>query len=112
MSGNLKEVGICPRQSYVITTLQKFNEDGKKMVKRRQNIDYSDFDEFRNDLSQISLMEVIELEAGKIEIFCNCFSVNYPSGSKGDICVHVCARYCNVLYCTVLYCTVLNCIAL
>ena len=67
MSGKLKEVGICPRQSYVITTLEKFAEDGKKMVRRRQNIDYSDFDEFRNDLSQISLMEVIELEAEKLK---------------------------------------------
>ena len=41
VSGKLKEVGICPRQSYIITTLDKFAEDGKKMVKRRQNIDYS-----------------------------------------------------------------------
>ena len=35
VSGNLKEVGICPRQSYVITTLEKFAKNGKKMVKRR-----------------------------------------------------------------------------
>ena len=112
VSGELKQVGISPRQCYVVTTREKFNEDAKKIVKRRQQIDYSDFDEFRNDLQQIALMEVIELEDGNIEIFCNCFSVHNPSGSKGDICVHVCARYCNVLYCTILYCTVLNCIAL
>ena len=112
VSGELKQVGISPRQGYVVTTREKFNEDAKKIVKRRQNIDYSNFDEFRHDLHQIAMMEVIELEDGNIEIFCNCFSVQSQSGSKGDICVHVCARYCNVLYCTVLYCTVLNCILL
>ena len=112
VSGELKQVSISPRQGYIVTTREKFNEDAKKIVKRRQNIDYSNFDEFRKDLHQIALMEVIELEDGNIEIFCNCFSVQSQSGSKGDICVHICARYCNVLYCTVLYCTVLNCIAL
>ena len=66
VSGELKQVGICPRQGYIVTTREKFNEDAKKIVKRRQNIDYSNFNEFRNDLHQIALMEVIELEDGNI----------------------------------------------
>ena len=112
--GELKELGICPSRNYVVTTLPNYNEDAKNMVNRRRQIDYSDFDQFRKDLNEIVLMEVIELEdgLGKEEIFCNCFAFGGASGCKGDICVHVCARYCNVLYRTVLYCTVLNCIAL
>ena len=112
--GELKEVGICPRQNYILTTLPQYNEDAKNIVNRRRQINYSNFDQFRKDLNEIALMEVIELEdgLGKEEIFCNCLALTGGSGSKGDICVHVCARYCNVLYRTVLYCTVLNCIAL
>ena len=61
---------------------------------------YSDFDQFRNDLSEMAVMEVIKLDdgVGKEEIFCNCSSVTGGSGSKGEICIHVCARYFNVLY--------------
>ena len=100
VTGELKQVGICPRQNYVVTTLPQYNQDAKNIVNRRRQINYSNFDQFRKDLNEIALMEVIELEdgLGKEEIFCNCLALTGASGSKGDICVHVCARYCNVLY--------------
>ena len=105
--GELIELGICPTKSYEWTTGPNFNKDAKNVVNRRREIDYSDFNQFRKDLSEIALLEEIELEdgLGKTEIFCNCFGWSGAHGCKGDICVHVCARYCNVLYCTVLYCT-------
>ena len=61
---------------------------------------YSDFDQFRIDLSEMVIIEVIKLDdgVGMEEIFCNCLSVFDGSGIKGQICVHVCARYFNVLY--------------
>ena len=90
--GKLKAVGICPRQGYDISTREAFNEDCKTVVKRRQSLDYLDFDQFRSDLSKVAIMEVIQLKSGENELFCNCFSSKYPSGSKGEICVHVCAR--------------------
>ena len=98
--GELKEVGICPRQNYVVTTLPQYNQDAKNIVNRRRQINYSNFDQFRKDLNEIALMEVIELEdrLDKEEIFCNCLALKGASSSKGDICIHVCARYCNVLY--------------
>ena len=107
--GELIEIGICPTKSYEWTNGTNFNKDAKDVLKRRRDMDYSDFNQFKKDISEIALMEEIELEdgLGKTEIFCNCFGVKGGHGCKGDICVHVCARYCNVLYCTVLYCTVL-----
>ena len=100
VTGELKQVGICPRQNYVVTTLDQYNQDAKNIVKRRRQITYSNFNQFRKDLSEIAVMEVIRLDdgLGKEEIFCNCLSVTGGSGSKGDICIHVCARYFNVLY--------------
>ena len=61
---------------------------------------YSNFNQFRKDLSEMAVMEVIKLDdgLGKEQIFCNCASVTSGSGSKGDMCIHVCARYFNVLY--------------
>ena len=61
---------------------------------------YSNFDQFQKDLTQMAVMEVIKLEdgLGKEEILCNCLALTGASGSKGDICIHVCARYFIVLY--------------
>ena len=100
VTGELIEVGTCPRQNYKVTTSAKYKTDCKNIIKRRQYLTYSDFDQFRNDLSEMAVMEVIKLDdgVGKEEIFCNCSSVTGGSGSKGEICIHVCARYFNVLY--------------
>ena len=99
MCGELIELGICPTRSYQWTNGTNFNKDAKNVLNRRREIDYSDFNQFRKDLSEIALMDEIELEdgLGKEEIFCNCSSVTGGSGSKGEICIHVCARYFNVL---------------
>ena len=100
VTGELIQVGMCPRQNYKVTTLPKYNTDAKNIIKRRRYMTYSDFDQFRKDLSEMAVMEVIKLDdgLGKEEIFCNCSSVTGGSGSKGEICIHVCARYFNVLY--------------
>ena len=100
LTGKLIQVGTCPRQNYKVTTSAKYETDCKNIIKRRRYLTYSDFDQFRNDLSEMAVMEVIKLDdgVGKEEIFCNCLSVFDGSGSKGQICVHVCARYFNVLY--------------
>ena len=101
VTGELIEVGMCPRQNYKVTTSSaKYNIDCKNIIKRRRYMTYSDFDQFRNNLSEMAVMEVIKLDdgVGKEEIFCNCSSVTGGSGSKGEICIHVCARYFNVLY--------------
>ena len=101
VTGQLIEVGTCPRQNYKVTTSAKYKTDCKIIIKRRRYLTYSDFDQFRKDLSELAVMEVIRLNDGlgrKEEIFCNCLSVTGGSGSKGEICVHVCARYFNVLY--------------
>ena len=101
VTGELKQVGMCPRQNYKVTTLPKYNTDAKNIIKRRRYMTYSDFDQFRKDLSDLAVMEVIRLNDGlgrKVEIFCNCSSGSGGSGSKGEICLHVCGRYFNVLY--------------
>ena len=100
LTGKLIKVGTCPRQNYKVTTSAKYETDCKNIIKRRQYLTYSDFDQFQNDLSEMAVMEVIKLDdgVGKEEIFCNYSSVSGRSGSKGEICVHVCARYFNVLY--------------
>ena len=90
--GKLKAVGVFPRQGYDISTREAFAEDCKSVVRRRQSLDYVDFDQFTSDLSRVAIMEVIQFKSGEKELFCNCFSSKYPSGSKGDICVHVCAK--------------------
>ena len=48
---------------------------------------YSDFDQFRKDLSEMAIMDVVKLGDGvrKTEIFCNCSSMIGGSGSKGEI---------------------------
>ena len=101
VTGKFLEVGMCPKQSYKFTTEKQYNMDCKNIIKRRRYLTYSDFDQFRKDLSDLAVMEVIRLNDGlgrKVEIFCNCSSGSGGSGSKGEICLHVCARYFNVLY--------------
>ena len=100
LTGKLIEVGTCPRQNYKVTTSAKYKTDCKNIIKRRPYMTYLDFDQFRNDLSEMAVMEVIKLDdgVGKEEIFCNSLSVIGGSGSKGEICIHVCARYFNVMY--------------
>lgn len=99
LTGKLIEVGMCPKQNYNFTTKAQYNTDCKNVIKRRRYMTYSDFDQFRKDLSEMAVMEVIKLDdgVGKKEFFCNCLSVTGESGSKGEMCIHVCARYFNVL---------------
>ena len=99
VTGKLVEVGMCPKQKYEFISKAQYNTDCKNVIKRRRFMTYSDFDQFRKDLSEMAVMEVIKLDdgVGKKEIFCNCLSVIGGSGSKGEICIHVCARYFNVL---------------
>ena len=100
VTGQLLEVGTCPRQNYKVTTLPKYITDSKNILKRRRYMNYSDFDQFQKDLSEMVVMEVIKLDdrVSNAEIFCNCLSGSGGRGSKGDMCIHVCARYFNVLY--------------
>ena len=74
LTGKLIQVGTCPRQSYKVTTFAKYETDCKNIIKRRRYLTYSDFDQFRNDLSEMAVMEVIKLDdgVGMEEIFCNC----------------------------------------
>merc|ERR1712082_496090 len=74
VTGELIQVGMCPRQNYKVTTPAKYNTDCKNIIKRRRYMTYSDFNQFRNDLSEMAVMEVIKLDdgVGKEEIFCNC----------------------------------------
>ena len=64
MCRELIELGCCPTQRYDWTTGPNFNKDAKNVVNRRRQIDYSDFNQFRKDLSEIVWMEEIELEDG------------------------------------------------
>ena len=100
LNGKLIQVGTCPRLSYKVTNVAKYETHCTNIIKRRRYLTYSDFDQFRIDLSEMVIMEVIKLDdgVGMEEIFCNCSSVFDGSGIKGQICVHVCARYFNVLY--------------
>ena len=90
--GTLKYVGIFPREAYDITTREKFSQDGKALVKRRQTLDYDTFDEFKDDLKKIAVIEVIEMECGELKLFCNCYTSKSVNGCKGDLCVHVCSK--------------------
>ena len=99
LNGKLLEVGMVPRQNYNFTTKAQYNTDCKNVIKRRRYMTYSDFDQFRKDLSEMAVMEVIKLDdrVGKKQFFCNCSAVTGGSGCKGEMCIHVCARYLNVL---------------
>ena len=90
--GKLKAVGVFLRQGYNISTREAFAEEYKSVIRRRQSLDYLDFDQFSSDLSRVAIMEAIQFKSGEKELFCNCFSSKYLSGSKRDICVHVCAK--------------------
>ena len=100
LNGKLMQVGTCPRLSYEVTNVAEYETHCKNIIKRRRFLTYSDFDQFQIDLSEMVIMEVIKLDdgVGMEEIFCNCSSVFDGNGIKGQICVHVCARYFNVLY--------------
>ena len=92
VTGRLKLIGICPRKAYQITTKEKFSEDGKEAVKRRNSLDYDDFNQFKDDLKKVAIFEVVKLTSGGTEVFCNCLTAKKASGCKGDICVHICAK--------------------
>ena len=61
MTGRLKLIGICSRKAYQITTKEKFSEDGKEAVKRRNSLDYDDFNQFKDDLKKVVIFEVVKL---------------------------------------------------
>jgi hypothetical protein len=92
VQGTLKYVGIFPREAYDVTTKEKFSQDGKALVKRRQTLDYDTFDDFKDDLRKVAVLEVIEMEKGELTIFCNCYTSKSVNGCKGDLCIHVCAK--------------------
>jgi hypothetical protein len=61
-------------------------------VKRRQTLDYDTFDNFKDNLRKVAVMEVIEMKKGELTIFCNCYTNKSVSGCKVGMCVHVCAK--------------------
>ena len=62
--GKLKTVGVFPRQGYDISTREAFAEDCKSVIRRRQSLDYLDFDQFRCVLSRVAIMKVIQFKSG------------------------------------------------
>jgi hypothetical protein len=74
---------------FILYTKEKFSQDGKALVKRRQTLDYDDFED---DLRKVAVIEVIEMEKGELTIFCSCYTSKSVNGCKGDLCVHVCAK--------------------
>ena len=63
--GKLKAVGVFLRQGYNISTREAFAEEYKSVIRRRQSLDYLDFDQFMSDLSRVAIMEVIQFKSGK-----------------------------------------------
>ena len=59
VTGKFLEVGMCPKQNYKFTTEAQYNTDCKNIIKRRRYLTYSDFNQFRKDLSELAVMEVI-----------------------------------------------------
>ena len=59
VNGKILEVGMCPKQNYKFTTEKQYNTDCKNIIKRRRYLTYSDFNQFRKDLSELAVMEVI-----------------------------------------------------
>ena len=83
--GKPVEVTIVPKD---IKTEDMVKDDfakiGKEIKKRRRSISFENFDQFKNDLRVVAVLEAGISANGETDYFCNCSYPNLPSGVKGE----------------------------
>ena len=88
--GKVSSLSIVPRIVSVMTTRQEFAELGTSVINRRNKLDYDNFDQIKDDLSKIAVVESVEV-GGYQDHYCNCYNRKKPSGVKGKVCEHIVA---------------------
>ena len=91
--GHVVETNLVPLKEELFSMTQKdFGIKGQAIHKRRNNISYDAYDEFKVDFYEVAFLETFfetEDKRGNVLFACSCKYEKLKSGCKGKTCVHV-----------------------
>ena len=88
--GKPVEVTIVPKD---IKTEDMVKDDFAKIGKEIISISFENFDQFKNDLRVVAVLEAVISVNDETDYICNCSYPNLPSGVKGKVCPHIYLMY-------------------
>ena len=88
--GHVLEIILFPQQSTNLSE-DEFTKEATSVFKRRTDLEWNDFDQFKNDSKNFAFVEVVyQTGDEKGDFFCAC---SCKDGIKGKACNHIISAY-------------------